>query len=204
MAEGFYGIRKNVLDEEALSGLIDGICHSDFLGKSPLGDEFVNTLGFSIVFRRDAVDEVKSRFPYLRPFLSEVLFDDSNAFYINPLLLSNSSKVGAHIDCRLLPEQNTRIIPNLVSVFYAEVSQEMEGGRLILNLGAENETTILPETNSVVHFLGQIIHEVTEVVSDNRRICVVCEQYNLDDQLLSSFPYCELITDKDIAPRVKC
>jgi len=202
MTSGFYSIQRGVLDARSLRGLVDGICRSEYLGKSPLGEEFVNTRGFSVVFKREAIDEVKDRFPYLEPYLEAVVFDGSNAFYVNPLVLNESSKVSPHIDCRLLSPQNIRLIPNLVSVFYAQVSAEMKGGRLVLNVGSDNEVTVKPKTNEVVHFLGKVIHSVTEVTNPRKRVSVVCEQYNLEDDVLEVFPYFQLVCDRDFAPRV--
>ncbi len=202
MTGGFYSIQKNVLDARSLRGLVDGICQSEYLGKSPLGDEFVNTSGFSVVFKREAIDEVTNTFPFLEPYLKAVVFDGINAFYVNPLVLNASSRVSPHIDCRLLSPENIRLIPNLVSVFYAQVSTKMQGGRLVLNVGTGNEVTLKPGTNEVVHFLGKVIHCVTEVKNPSRRISVVCEQYNLEDDVLKVFPYFQVICNEDIAPRV--
>lgn len=202
MAKGFYSVQKHVLDPCSLTNLLKGICESAYLGKSPLGEEFVNTLGYSLIFRRSSLGEVVANFPYLEPYLIAVMFEGTNAFYVNTLILNGTSKVNAHIDCRLLSPQNIRIIPNLVSVFYAEVSREMAGGKLILNIGKDEEVTLTPETNSVIHFLGKVIHCVSEVTNPERRISVVCEQYNLDDDVLEAFPCCQIITGQDFAPRV--
>ncbi|MGE7993184.1 hypothetical protein ACQKPE_19500 [Pseudomonas sp. NPDC089554] len=201
MASRFYSFSKAVMPPAEVSKIIDGLAACKYVGRSPLGQEFVRTLGFSIVFQREALDDVVEHFPFLDCFLDTVMFSDSNAFYVNPLILQGSSHVKAHIDCRLLPG-DIRIIPNLVSVFYAEVDKAMQGGRLILNVGGDDQVSLTPEANSLVHFLGSTVHCVSRVRNPRRRISVVCEQYNLDEQTLQGFPYFKVITDIDSAPRV--
>ncbi|MFZ5479048.1 MAG: 2OG-Fe(II) oxygenase [Myxococcota bacterium] len=172
------------------------------LGKSPLGAEFVNTRGFSIVFRRSALEEVKAHFPYLAEFLTGSMFPASNAFYVNPLVLEGTSRVDTHVDCRLVASQNVRIIPNLVSVLYVEVDPSMLGGDLVLQVEPGRTFAIRPSTNDLLHFLGTLVHSVTPVESPSRRISVVCEQYNLPEEVLEGFPEFQVICDNDVAPRV--
>lgn len=193
MATGFYTVIKNVLSEPQRISLINEVLHSEFFGESALGKEFISTKGFSLVFKRSALNDICQSLPYLSVLLSKVLFEKCNAFYINPLVLYGKSKVEAHIDCRLAMPQNIRIIPNLVSVYYADVSSTMKGGTLVLNSGADNEIAILPKTDDLIHFLGNVIHHVETVETPQRRISIVCEQYNLDDELISEFPYCDVI-----------
>lgn len=175
---------------------------SPYLGKSPLGPEFVKTRGFSVVFRRSSLTRVKDSFPFLRAFLETAVFQSSNAFYVNPLLLSHQSRVDTHIDCRLLTEQNIRIIPNLVSILYVKAEAEMQGGELILNAGHEPEITLKLESNDLIHFIGNLVHKVTPVQSASQRICYVCEQYNLPEDALEAFPEFAILRDRDLAPRV--
>lgn len=202
MAAAFYTVSPDVLTAAQRDELIEGIVRSKFFGASALGKEFVGTLGFSLVFRRDALGTVYDEFPYMRLLLQSVLFASCNAFYVNPLVLFGGSRVGAHIDCRLMPDSDTRIIPNLVSVYYADVSLHMAGGRLILNPGAENEVVIVPHTGDVVHFLGSTIHSVEDVKTPDRRVSVVCEQYNLSDSILDMFPSCDVVTGASVFGRL--
>lgn len=192
MTKGFYHIQDNILEPDELSALLDGIRYSDYLGASPLGKEFVNTQGFSLIFKRLFLNKVQEAFPYLDRYLQSVLFAASNAFYINPLILQRQSRVDSHIDCRELQDKS-RIVPTLVSVFYAEIPNDMQGGELILNCDGK-EVTLTPKTNRVVHFLGRLLHRVTQMESNEPRISVVCEQYNLDDKLLACFPDFEILT----------
>ncbi|MDF1662301.1 MAG: 2OG-Fe(II) oxygenase [Planctomycetota bacterium] len=175
---------------------------SPYLGKSPLGAEFIKTKGFSIVFRRSSLSRVMEQFQFLRVFLEEVVFKSCNAFYVNPLLLSDDSRVDAHVDCRLLPAEDLRIVPNLVSILYVKADPEMIGGELVLNVGHEDELTLKLQSNDLIHFVGDLVHKVTPVQGGVNRICFVCEQYNLPAEALDAFPEYALLRDKDLAPRV--
>jgi hypothetical protein len=194
MSRGFFTALNDALPTVARQQLVQGIVGSPFFGPSALGAEFVGTMGFSIVFRRRALPTVLAKFPYLEALFGIALFNPCNAFYVNPLVLYGASRVDAHIDCRLIAASDTRIIPNLISVYYAEVAADMVGGRLVLNPGTEWEATIAPKQGGIVHFVGSTIHRVEAVEQSCRRISVVCEQYNLDQELLEEFPVCQVLT----------
>lgn len=185
-----------------LETLAQGILNADELGPSPLGQEFVNTRGFSLVFRRSRIGDMCDAYPYLSHFLEKAVFPASNAFYVNPLVLHGTSRVAPHVDCRLIKEKNLRIIPNIVSVLYVSVEENMEGGELCLFSGTEDEFSIQPRTNDLIHFRGDIIHSVSEVRTPADRISVVCEQYNLPEEVISSFPDSCVITRDDATPRI--
>ncbi|KWD61902.1 hypothetical protein WL68_21060 [Burkholderia cepacia] len=202
MFKRYFARASNVLTETELSSLKEGILNSEYLGPSPLGKEFVNSKGFSIVFRREWIDMVEHRFPYLRPFLDCALFEACNAFYINPLILEGSSRVDPHIDCRLIGDGNVRLIPNLVSILYVAVPRDVVGGSLVLNVGSESEVVVQPERNEIIHFLGSLVHAVTELRTSCMRMSVVCEQYNLADDSLLDFPAFSVLTDCRTTPRV--
>lgn len=192
-----YAIKKYTFSEEYLAGLMHHLMSSPYLASSPLGKEFVNTKGFSIVFTRSQLSDVLESFPYLKIFLDAVLFPKCNAFYINPLVLQGGSRVDPHVDCRLVISENARIIPNLVSVLYVHAEPNITGGEFILNAGRDEETTIKPLTNLLLHFRGNIIHSVREVQGLHTRVSLVCEQYNLPDSVLRGFPGFEIIPGED-------
>lgn len=202
MSNGFFAVQKNLIDEGQRTALIDEILQSDYFGESALGAEFVNTRGFSLVLKRPALEAIGSDFPCLSALLKQVLFEECNAFYINPLVLYGNSRVDAHIDCRVVAPHNTRIIPNLVSVYYPDIDPTMAGGRLVLNTGSDHEAPFTPETGDLIHFLGSVVHHVEAVTQPVRRISIVCEQYNLDDALLDAFPYCDVISGGAATQRV--
>jgi hypothetical protein len=161
-----------------------------------------NTMSTKRPAEGPVVPEVLSEFPYLRDFVETALFPNSNAFYVNPLIMQRGSRVGAHVDCRLIVEQDVRIIPNLVSIYYVSTADDAIGGALTLNVGTDAEVVIRPQQNDLLHFRGDVIHAVSEITSDHVRICVVCEQYNLPESLLATFPDFEIVLDEAFAPRV--
>lgn len=197
-----FNLEHNAFSKEYRDHVESSLLNSPYLGKSPLGPEFVKTDGFSLVFRRTALQKILSEFDYLNTFLEKALFPKSNAFYLNPLIMKRGSRVDAHVDCRLIESENVRIIPTLVSIFYVNAGDEMAGGKLVLNTGKDSEIIISPKTNDLLHFRGNIIHSVSEVNTKNFRISLVCEQYNLPEEILTGFPEFEIIQEQDLAPRV--
>jgi hypothetical protein len=196
-----YHLKHDAFSKEYLDHVERSLLSSPYVGKSPLGPEFVETDGFSIVFRRTALRELINEFEYLREFLEAALFPKSNAFYLNPLIMKSGSRVDAHVDCRLVVTENVRIIPTLVSIFYVNAEEET-GGKLTLNVGTSSELVVCPKSNDLVHFQGNLIHSVSDVSAKDVRISIVCEQYNLPESVLMGFPEYKIIQDEDLAPRV--
>jgi hypothetical protein len=198
-----YHLEHDAFPEPYRVDVEESIPSSAYIGNSPLGPEFVKTLGFSVVFRRSVLAGVLEEFGFLRDFLGKAIFPKSNAFYVNPLVMGQGSRVAAHIDCRLLVEENLRIIPTLVSIFYVARSDEAIGGEITLNVGTASEVTLQPRQNDLLHFRGNLVHAVSEIRSSHRRISLVCEQYNLPEQVLEGFPAFNIIQDERAAPRVR-
>lgn len=198
-----YSITRSAFSTTYLKTIENQLLESPYLGKSPLGKEFVDTRGFSIVFKRSHLETVIEKFPFLDEFLKKAIFTNSNAFYINPLILNSGSRVEEHVDCRLVSQEQARIIPNLVSVLYVKVDPDMEGGELCLKVGNDKKIDLKPSSNNLVHFLGTLIHSVNEVRCPCTRISLVCEQYNLSESLLAHFPDFLIIQDDDVAPRTQ-
>lgn len=196
-----YHRQAEVFSESTLEAVKSEILGSKYLGKSPLGPEFVKTQGFSIVFQRPAFERVTALFPAFESVFERLLFGSCNAFYINPLVMAEQSRVEPHIDCRSLPERGCRIIPNLVSVFYVQ-AEGLSGGELVLGSGRDDCVAITPASNELLVFPGALIHHVEALTGHGQRISLVCEQYHLDAELLSAFPEFMVLRDKDLAPRV--
>lgn len=183
------------LPDDVRQQIVHGVLSSNAFGDSTLGSEFVATEGFSLVFQRDQIAIAIEHFPYLRPVLDHALFAETNAVYVNPLVLTDNSEVHEHIDCRYVPETQTRILPTLVSVYYAEVDRAMTGGDLILLDRDGASVTLIPKTGEMVHFAGDTRHYVSKITSPVRRISIVVEQYNLSPANLAAFPECHLVLD---------
>jgi len=183
------------------ASVCDALATSPYVGESPLGPEFVRTRGFSLIFRRSALDDVVEAFPYLGGFLDRVVFDACNAFYVNPVIMAAGSRVGDHIDCRLVESENVRIIPNLVSILYVQADPDARGGTLRLRIDPERSVAVQPRSGDLLHFKGSLIHAV-DALEAGARISLVCEQYNLSDDVLCGFPEFEILQSADVAPRV--
>jgi len=164
------------------------ILASRYFAVHTLNRDFVQTRGFSIVFRRDSLGRVERELPYFKPFLDRALREDCNAFYLNPLLLVTGSRVDPHID-RSLRSYCVHIdTPVCVSVLYVDVSPNMRGGELVLCRGRRHLGKITPATNTLVTFEGDLSHSIDRVVSDGTRLSLVCEQYRLTPEELEQIP----------------
>jgi 2OG-Fe(II) oxygenase superfamily len=181
-----YAKRPHAFPLEYLEVLQKGILASSYLAESQLSNEFVQTQGFSIVFKRDGMDQVYRQFPFFQPYIETALKPACNAFYLNPLILSGDSCVKPHVDCSLSSYGKVWTVPCLVSVLYVSVPSDLQGGQLILK---DKQTwEIEPEQNLLLHFLGTVIHSVNPVQTVNKRISLVCEQYNLPQERLDQIP----------------
>jgi 2OG-Fe(II) oxygenase superfamily len=164
------------------------IVASKYFTVHTLNRDFVNTRGFSVVFRRDAIDRVRREFPCFGPFLAAALRPDCNAFYLNPLHLVAGSRVDPHID-RSLRSYSVHIgTPVAVSVLYVEVPASMRGGELVLARGKKHLARIAPATNKLVTFDGDLTHSVARMEGEGERLSLVCEQYRLDAAELEPIP----------------
>lgn len=196
-----YKLTHDAAPSAYCAAVCEALEASPYVGDSPLGPEFVRTRGFSLIFRRTALADVTAAFPFLEPFLDRVVFEACNAFYVNPVIMARGSKVGDHIDCRLVEADNVRIIPNLVSILYVLADPDARGGALRLRVAPDESVAIQPRSGDLLHFKGSLIHSV-DALEDGARVSLVCEQYNLPDPVLAGFPEFEILQSADIAPRV--
>ena len=189
---GIFFRQPSAFDDDYRREMVAAIVASEHFGPSVLGQEFVNTSGLSLVFRRDHLSTVASHFPFLERLLDVALFEASNAFYVNPLVLDRRSRVGEHVDCRYMPGTGVRILPTIVSVYYAEIDKSMIGGDLVF-ITEHGDIPVRPCANEFLHFVGSARHYVSKIDGGCRRVSVVIEQYNLDSEMLSVFPECHLV-----------
>jgi hypothetical protein len=171
-----------------LSELQGQIFACPYFAVNNLNRDFVGTKGFSIVFRRSHLREVEQRFPYLKLYLNRVLQEECNAFYLNPLLLGQGSRVDPHIDRSLRSYCDTIAPPVVVSVLYVGVPTDLAGGELVLRSHKRQVGQIRPQQNTLLFFQGDLTHSVNPVESSGNRLSLVCEQYNLDEAQLREIP----------------
>ena len=153
-----------------------------------LNRDFVGTKGFSVVFQRLALANVTQQFPFFAPYLDRALQPHCNAFYLNPLLLKEGSRVDPHIDRSLRSYCKTVEPPAIVSVLYVQVPPDLQGGELVLRNHRQQVGQVKPQTNTLLHFQGDLTHSINPVKVNGTRLSLVCEQYSLSAAELQEIP----------------
>lgn len=188
----YFSQHSEVFPKTYLSELKGQILACPYFAVNNLNRDFIGTKGFSLVFQRSHLAQVQQRFPYLKPYLSRAMQPECNAFYLNPLLLEQGSRVDPHIDRSLRSYCETVAPPTVVSVLYVEVPPDLEGGELVLRSHKRQVGKIRPQPNTLLFFQGDLTHSVNAVTSPGKRLSLVCEQYNLDDAHLRDIPEFQL------------
>lgn len=184
----FYCLEKNVLSDKSIETLEKGILTCKYLDTNNLNRDFISTKGFSIVFKSKFIDKVKKEFPFFEDYIDLALDDGCNAFYLNPLIMSNNSRVDGHIDRSLRAYLKTIDPPSYVSVLYVKVPENIQGGELSISHNKKSVGFVKPSKNTLVYFQGHLNHSVSQVKNDITRISLVCEQYYLNERELESIP----------------
>ena len=148
-----------------------------------------------MVFKRSGIERVIEQFPEFQTYLEIALKPGCNAFYLNPLVIEAGGNVKPHFDCSISSYEQAIVIPNLVSVLYVQVPQDIQGGQLILESENKVYKVISPEYNTLLYFLGNLTHSVMPFYSQQPRISLICEQYNLPPAKLNYIPEFELIAE---------
>lgn len=159
-----------------------------YLAINNLNRDFVGTKGFSVVFQRSQIAEVEKRFPFFKPYIEKALQPNCNAFYLNPLVLQEGSRVDPHIDRSLRSYCKTIEPPLVVSVLYVQVPSNLQGGELVLRSPKQQVGQIKPQVNTLVYFQGDLTHSVNAVKTNGTRLSLVCEQYSLSETELQEIP----------------
>lgn len=184
----YYRASHPAFPPDYLSNLQGQILSCPYLATNNLNRDFVGTKGFSVVFQRSSLGEVQRRFPFFKPYLSVTLQPTCNAFYLNPLLLQDGSRVDPHIDRSLRSYSKTIEFPAIVSVLYVQVPPALQGGELVLRYRKRQVAQIRPQFNKLLYFQGDLTHSVNPVRSSGIRLSLVCEQYNLNKAQLQEIP----------------
>ncbi|MEO1067839.1 MAG: 2OG-Fe(II) oxygenase [Cyanobacteria bacterium J06638_6] len=184
----YYRCQPEAFPTAYLHNLRGGIQACRYFAANNLNRDFIATKGFSVVFTRSGQAEVGRQLPFFKPYLDRALLPDCNAFYLNPLLLSQGSRVDPHIDRSLRSYCKTIDPPNQVSVLYVQVPADLASGELVLQRGRQQVAQIRPQPGLLLHFQGDLTHSINAMVSAGRRLSLVCEQYALDDKNLLDIP----------------
>lgn len=184
----YYQQRPNAFPSSYLNDLRGEILACPYFTTNNLNRDFVGTKGFSVVFQRSHQAEVERQFPFFKLYLEQALDPACNAFYLNPLLLKQGSRVDPHIDRSLRSYCKTIEPPMLVSVLYIQVPLGLQGGELILRNHRQQVGQVMPKANTLIHFQGNLTHSVNAVQVAGERLSLVCEQYSLEDSELRDIP----------------
>ncbi|MES1022986.1 2OG-Fe(II) oxygenase [Gloeocapsa sp. BRSZ] len=178
----------NAFPSNYLKTLCGEIQACSYFAINNLNRDFVNTKGFSVVFQRSHLAKVTQQFPFFKSYLDLALQPTCNAFYLNPLLLQEGSRVDPHIDRSLRSYCKTIEPPAIVSVLYVQVPPNLQGGELVLCCNKRQVGQIKPQTNTLLYFQGDLTHSVNAVKTPGTRLSLVCEQYSLNEVELSEIP----------------
>lgn len=184
----YYYQQLSAFPSNYLSDLQGQIQACPYFSINNLNRDFVGTKGFSVVFQRSGLAQVEQQFPFFKPYLNLALQPTCNAFYLNPLLLKEGSRVDPHIDRSLRSYCKTIEPPMLVSVLYIQVPSDMQGGELVLHRQKRQVGQIKPQMNTLVYFQGDLTHSVNPVKTPGNRLSLVCEQYSLSEGELQEIP----------------
>ncbi|MBD2022655.1 2OG-Fe(II) oxygenase [Leptolyngbya sp. FACHB-36] len=184
----YYRQQPNAFSPDYLNELRGGILACPYFTVNNLNRDFVGTKGFSIVFQRSQLATVERQFPFFKRYLEQALLSACNAFYLNPLLLQQGSRVDPHIDRSLRSYCKTIDPPAMVSVLYVQVPPNLQGGELVLQTHKQRVGQITPKSGTLLHFQGDLTHSVNAVVVTGSRLSLVCEQYSLTDSELHDIP----------------
>lgn len=185
---GYFYQQNNVFPIAYLNDLRGAILSCPYFTVNNLNRDFVGTRGFSVVFRRSHLAQVERQFPYFKPYLETALLQNCNAFYLNPLMLQQGSRVDPHIDRSLRSYCKTVEPPAMVSVLYVQVPPDLQGGELVLRNHRQQIAQIKPQVNTLVSFQGDLTHAVNAVAGTGQRLSLVCEQYSLEEAVLQDIP----------------
>ncbi|HEY9726462.1 MAG TPA: 2OG-Fe(II) oxygenase [Chroococcales cyanobacterium] len=184
----YYHQRPNAFPIAYLNDLRGEILACPELAINNLNRDFIGTRGFSVVFQRSELEAVERRFPFFKRYLDRVLQPTCNAFYLNPLLLKEGSRVDPHIDRSLRAYCKTVEPPVVVSVLYVQVPPNLQGGELVLRCHKQQVGQIKPQVNTLLYFQGDLTHSVNAVKTIGTRLSLVCEQYSLSEIELRDIP----------------
>ena len=184
----YYHQHPQAFSQDYLNELQRQILRCPYFAVNNLNRDFVDTKGFSVVFRRSHLSAIDQRFPYFKIYLDRALQPDCNAFYLNPLLLKSGSRVDPHIDRSLRSYCKNIEPPSVVSVLYVEVPADLVGGELVLRSRKRQIGQVQPKANTLLFFQGDLTHSINPIASSSTRLSLVCEQYSLEDAQLREIP----------------
>jgi len=196
-----YKLKPKFLNSDYKNYLIKNLNKSPYYGSSKEGDlnnsvfNPNHVYGFSIIFRKDHLNCVKEKFPYLSEYLDKIILPGTNCYYVNYLVIKKGKKVKTHIDDTLSGyfKSNRKKTENAkyVSVLYLIISPRMKGGELNIKMHKNKfikrkYNIVKPEDNMLVTFDGNLYHSVNKFKKSKIRASLICEQYELSPEEMKS------------------
>jgi len=203
---------RRPLGDSALEALTAGVLESPLVARSTLAGSFRGSRGFAFTFTLPGRAALEKRYPFLSPFLALAISDRAhlalepwlrrrraqepparprNAFYLNVLLVADGGSIGRHTDATLRgPSGEAEVVPEQVTVLYLRAPERFRGGELRLYRGERRVARIRPVPGRVIHFRGDLQHEVAPLVAPPGalRASLVLEQYHLEPDALARLP----------------
>jgi hypothetical protein len=201
--------RDDAVPRRAFESLRRDLLSSPLLGDTTLNGPFRSSRGFAMTFKAEAWQTLAARFPSLVPYLARVLGRPAvraltpwfqrvgsripNAWYLNVLSVGEGGQVGRHVDATLRTASgDPDALPEVVSVLYLAVPRAGGGGgELRLWRNDELLGIVRPAENTLVHFRGDCLHDVSQLQGLPRgaaRASLVIEQYYFQADALSRLP----------------
>jgi hypothetical protein len=203
--------RRHAFSADEMAAWSEALLGSPLVSRSTLAGSFQQTRGFAITFREEGRGTLTSRFPILGRFVDRVLSSQeagalasrrrpwqrratlprTNAYYVNLLVVGEGGCVGRHTDATLRgPSGVPDAVPVRVSALYLSVPPVARGGLLRLYQGERCIAAVRPRTGALVHFRGDLAHEVTPMTSagEQLRVSLVLEQYAFAQEALARIP----------------
>ena len=156
-------IKGNAFSDDYLTTLLHRIKESPHLADT--GDE--GHKGFNVTFSDP--ENMFNSFPEFKTYFEAIRDPDCNLFHIVALVIGSGGIIERHKD----KELNVYNYPKITNVLYVHVPDDVTGGQVIF----EDGSTLSPETNLLVTFPSTFEHSVTQVTTNDKRVCLVCEQY---------------------------
>lgn len=190
-----FAERHNAFTPAECRALAERLLDSALTETNRLSSAFEGSAGFQAVFRRDGLDEFCASLPMLIPFFEVAATPAGDAFFINALIVRDGVEVKPHLDCSLDPFLPSHTAPEMVSVLYVQVPEDLRGGTLQL-YGDGEVSEITPSVGLLVQFRGDTAHAISDVRTSSERISVILEEFQLGESLLGSVPKFSLYPDR--------
>jgi hypothetical protein len=202
--------KRGALPAPQFAALRETFLASPLVGGSTLAGPFEASRGFAVTFRTEGRTRVLDRFAGLAPYFDLVMGEPAiraltpwwrrkltripNAWYLNVLLVSPGGTVARHVDATLRKQSGVdTAVPEVVSVLYLTIPSK-KGGELRLWSGPNEIARLVPEENAVLHFRGDLAHEVCSFDAPEgvHRASLVIEQYHFEPDALARLPEFQL------------